>query len=82
MWSSLRRPNRAASATKERPRRFVPVLEQLEPRLALAGNVMAVVSGGNLIVTGDIQGVYLIGADITVSQPFPVRSPSPETAPP
>ena len=63
MWSRLRFPKRVASAAKTR-RRFVPVLEQLEPRLALTGNVAAIVSAGNLIVTGDN-----LGADITVSQP-------------
>lgn len=63
MWSWLRLRKRAALARKTFPR-FVPVLERLEPRLALAGNVAAIVSAGNLIVTGDN-----LGADITISQP-------------
>ncbi len=63
MWSWLRLRKRAASVRRTF-RRFVPVLEQLEPRLALAGNVAAVVSAGSLIVTGDN-----LGADITISQP-------------
>jgi hypothetical protein len=42
----------------------LPVLEQLETRTGLAGNVTAVVSGGDLIVRGDDAG-----ADITLSQP-------------
>ncbi len=44
--------------------RLTPLLEQLETRTALAGNVTAAVLGGNLVVNGDNQG-----ADIAISQP-------------
>jgi len=44
--------------------RLTPLLEQLETRTALAGNVTAAVLGGNLVVTSDNQG-----ADIAISQP-------------
>ena len=63
LFGWIRSPERAASARRTYFR-FVPRLEQLEPRLALTGNVAAVVSGGSLIVTGTS-----LGADIYVSQP-------------
>jgi hypothetical protein len=47
-------------------RPLVLAFEQLESRLAMAGNVLAHVSGGNLIVVGDDRG-----ATLTVSQPRP-----------
>jgi hypothetical protein len=62
MWSWLRRP-RTGSPARTRLR-FVPVVTELEPRLALAGNVTAVVSRGDLIVRGDDAG-----ATLTLSQP-------------
>lgn len=40
--------------------------ERLEPRLALAGNFTAYVSGGTLVVRGDDRG-----AEISISQPAP-----------
>ncbi len=45
---------------------FAPAFEQLESRFAMAGNVLAHVNGGNLIVVGDDAG-----AVITMSQPRP-----------
>ena len=63
MTSWLRSP-KWSSSTRRTYRRFVPRFEQLEPRLALTGNVAAIVSGGSLIVTGSN-----LGADIYVSQP-------------
>ncbi len=36
-----------------KPNRFQPQVESLEAREVMAGNVMAYVSGGNLIITGD-----------------------------
>ncbi len=44
--------------------RLTPIVERLETRTALAGNVAAAVLGGNLIITGNNQGV-----EITISQP-------------
>ena len=59
-WFHFRR--RQSPLAARRP--FTPGFEQLECRNVLAGNVLAFVAGGNLIVTGDNAG-----AAITVSQP-------------
>jgi len=49
--------NTAAKSNKQRggARRFQPLVETLEARLNLAGNVVASFSGGNLTLTGDNQ---------------------------
>jgi hypothetical protein len=62
-WHRSKRGD-AVTETAHRPR--ARSFEQLESRLAMAGNVLAHVSGGNLIVGGDD-----VGATITVSQPRP-----------
>lgn len=67
MWNWLQRLTHFPKRTSPRRRnrsRFIPVMEQLESRMVLAGNVSAFVAGNNLIVNGDN-----LGADITISQP-------------
>jgi len=58
-WSGKTSPRKTC-------RVFPPAVTILESRIALAGNVTAVVAGGNLIIRGDNAG-----AAITLSQPGP-----------
>jgi hypothetical protein len=65
MWNWRRRQQRAAG-TRSARHRLARSFEQLESRLAMAGNVLAHVSGGNLIVIGDDAG-----ATVTVKSDAP-----------
>lgn len=64
MWSWFRPRWKCRSMGRTHPW-YGPSAEQLEVRIALAGNVTALVSLGNLLVIGSNQG-----AAITVSQPL------------